>query len=669
MAIMLVQVQKFGRTVFRRASEITLFAACLVLLSNYVGGIGLSVIFGVSVLFWLLFNAYSVLPIHTRYLGALIISLVEFVFITTTVVPVLRSFSWFHSRMMTASPIQERDYISYYRDGIEVLHPWVIISLMVGFSLLALPLIMLSHRSHELEYQSHSKSFRWKYRVHSSLHGTGPTVSRYVALIPLGAIASLQYVNPIRAITFTMSGDGRNVFLYVLRSRLNFSFPTFSGLLQGGKLGETLATGITVSNRTQGFPRLADQYAVRSVYLLMMCIIVCSVAALITAHSREARGSRVVVRDLSVLLIVIFVVVSPYPFAEILRSGFISLFVGIGFLVATIAFVASEKMIRRDVAVLAVICAVATYMSYQVVALLVIPIVFCLTYSLLWNSIKHKATRFALMAVTLLFTFNITSKMTSVADQFSRRVNDGGAIRPTSMVGIVSVFLLAVAFTGVARGRTRYTLLCISAVMGSSLVTLHLIDWARNDTDNRYGYYGQKLMYTANFIAWILVIAMFGLFLSYLGEKLDTRSSVDSQGKKYFWFRNLATASFVVMLTLPVVFLSNAESPALSIYNGWDSPSEEIVARTLDNWNSGNEKYVFALYGTDSNDRMGNFWSPYFWEPNRWEWTYSGYSVEARSLCSVIGGNELTLITDSGDLMRQMRGMCSASLNQVTVEN
>lgn len=666
---MLVQVQKFGRTVFRRASEITLFTACLVLLSNYVGGIGLSVIFGISVLFWLLFNTYSVLPIHTRYLGALIISLVEFVFITTTVVPVLRSFSWFHTRMMTASPIQERDYISYYRDGIEVLHPWVIISLMVGFAVLAIPLIMLSHRSHELEYQSHTKSFKWKYRVHSLLHDTGPIIGRYVVLIPLGAIAVLQYVNPIRAITFTMSGDGRNVFLYVLRSRLNLSFPTFSSLLQGGKLGETLATGITVSNRTQGFPRLADQYAVRSVYLLMMCIIVCSVAALITAHSKEVRGSRIVVRDLSVLVIVIFVVVSPYPFGEILRSGFFSLFVGIGFLVATIAFVVSEKMIRRDVAVLAVVSTVATYMSYQVVSLLVIPIVLGLTYGLLWKSIKHKAAKFVLIAVTLLFSFCIALKITSVADQFSRRVNDGGAIRPTSIVGIVSVFLVAVALTGVASGRSRYTLLCISASMGSSLVTLQLIDWARNDTDNRYGYYGQKFMYTANFISWILVIAMFGLFLSYLGEKFDTRSSVDPQGKKYFWFRNLAAASFVVMLTLPVVFLSNAESPALSIHNGWDSPSEEIVARTLDNWNSGNEKYVFALYGTDSNDRMGNFWSPYFWELNRWEWTYSGYSVDARSLCSVISGNEVTLITDSGDLIRQMRGMCSTSFDLVTVEN
>jgi hypothetical protein len=666
---MLRQVQKFGRTVFRRASEIILFTACLVLLSNYVGGIGLSLIFGASVLFWLLFNAYSVLPVHTRYLGALIIAIVEFVFVTTTVVPVLRSFSWLQSQMMTAYPIQERDYISYYRDGIEVLHPWVIFSLMMGFLVLALPLIMASHRSQDLQYPSQSKSFKWKHRLQSSLRDTGPTISRYVALVPLGAIAILQFINPIRAIAFTMSGDGRNVFLYVLRSRLNFSFPTFSSLLQGGRLGETLATGITVSNRTQGFPRLVDQYAVRSVYLLMMCVIVCSVAALITAHSRDARGCRIVIRDLSVLLIVIFVMVSPYPFAEILRSGFISLFVGIGFLVATIALVVSEKMIRRDVAVLAVICTVASYMSYQVVALLVIPIVFCLVYGLLWKSIKHKVAKFVLIAVTLFFSFDTALKMTSVADQFSRRVNDGGAIRPTSIVGTVFVFIVAVALTGVARGRTRYTLLCISAVMGSSLVTLQLIDWARNDTDNRYGYYGQKLMYTANFIAWILVIAMFGLFLSYLGEKLNTRSNVNSHGKKYFLFRNIAAASFVVLLTLPVVFFANAKSPAISIFNGWDSPSEKVVARTLHNWDSGNEKYVFASYGTDSNDRMGNFWSPYFWEPNRWEWTYSGSNVDARSLCSVISGNELTLITDSRDLMRQMRGMCSASLNQVTVEN
>jgi hypothetical protein len=259
--------------------------------------------------------------------------------------------------------------------------------------------------------------------------------------------------------------------------------------------------------------------------------------------------------------------------------------------------------------------------------------------------------------------------MSSIADQFSRRVNDGGAIRTTSIAGVVVVFLLALALSGVVHGPARHIFISTSAVTGSALVTLQLIAWARSDTTDTYGYYGQKLMYAANYVSWFFLIAMLGIFLSYLKMNPQSVSNSEPNGTKYFWHKTLGTASFVALITLSVVFLSTAKSPVVSIHRGWDSPSEEIVTRTLGNWKSGNEKYVFALYGTDSNDRIGNFWSPYFWEPNRWEWTYSGYSVDARSLCSVIGGNEITLITDSRDLMRQMRGMCSASLDQVTVEN
>jgi hypothetical protein len=176
-------------------------------------------------------------------------------------------------------------------------------------------------------------------------------------------------------------------------------------------------------------------------------------------------------------------------------------------------------------------------------------------------------------------------------------------------------------------------------------------------------------MYTSNYISWVLLIAILGIFLAYLSEKPHNISNIDATVTRYFWVKTLGVCSFVALLTLSVMFLSIAKSPVASIYRGWDSPTEEIVTRTLDSWKSGNGKYVFASYRTDSNDRIGNFWSPYFWEPNRWEWTYSGYSVDARSLCLVIDGNQLTLITDSRDLMRQMRGMCSASLGQVTVEN
>lgn len=666
---MLKKVQRFGRTVFRRASEISLFTACLILVSNYVGGVGLSIIFGGSVLFWLLFNAYSVLPAHSRYLGALVISLTELVFITTTVVPVLRSFSWFQLRMMTAYPIQERDYVSYSRDAVEVINPWVIVTLMILFALCALPLIMVSHRSNDFEYPNHSLTLKARNRIQNALCQTGPRVGRYVALIPLGAIAILQYVNPIQAITFTMSGDARNVFLYVMRSRLNWSFPTFTNLLQGGKLGETLATSISVSNRTMGFPRLADQYAVRSVYILMTCIIVCSVAVLVTAHSEKVRGLRIVIRDLSVLVLAAFTVISPYPLAEIFRSGFVSLFVGIGFLAASLAFIIPERIVRRDVAVFAVISIVATLMSYQLISLLVIPIASVLLVQFVWKSTSRKSTKVVIMGFLALFSLGAALQMSSIADQFSRRVNDGGAIRTTSIVGVVVVFLLALALSGVVHGRARYIFISTSAVTSSALVTLQLIAWARSDTTDRYGYYGQKLMYTSNYISWVLLIAMLGIFLAYLSEKPHNISYTDATVTRYFWFKTLGVCSFVALLTLSVVFLSTARSPVASIYRGWDSPTEEIVTRTLDSWKSGNGKYVFASYRTDSNDRIGNFWSPYFWEVNRWDWTYSDYNVEARSLCSVIGGNDVTLITASQDLLRQMRGMCPASLSKLKVEN
>jgi hypothetical protein len=303
------------------------------------------------------------------------------------------------------------------------------------------------------------------------------------------------------------------------------------------------------------------------------------------------------------------------------------------------------------------------------ISLLVIPIASASLLRFVWKLTSQKVTKVVIIGFLALFSLGAASKMSSIADQFSRRVNDGGAIRNTSIVGVVVVFLAALALSGIVHGRARYILISTSAVTGSALVTVQLIAWARNDLTDAYGYYGQKLLYTANCVSWFLLVALLGLFLTYLSRPSGTASDQVENHKKYFWVKSLGVVFFFALLSLPVAFLSNAKSPAISIYNGWDSPSEKVVSRTLHNWSSGNQKYVFASYGTDSNDRMGNFWSPYFWEPNRWEWTYSGYGVDARSLCSVISGNEITLITDSQDLMRQMGGMCSVTLDQVTVEN
>ena len=233
----------------------------------------------------------------------------------------------------------------------------------------------------------------------------------------------------------------------------------------------------------------------RSVYILMTCIIVCSVAVLVTAHSEKVRGLRIVIRDLSVLVLAAFTVISPYPLAEIFRSGFVSLFVGIGFLTASLAFIIPEIIVRRDVAVFAVISIVATLSSYQLISLLVIPIASVLLVQFVWKSISRKSTKVVIMGFLALFSLGAALQMSSIADQFSRRVNDGGAIRTTNIVGVVVVFLLALALSGVVHGRARYIFVSTSAVTGSALVTLQLIAWARSDTTDRYGYYGQKLMF------------------------------------------------------------------------------------------------------------------------------------------------------------------------------
>ena len=667
--IMLNQVQKFGRTVFRRASEITLFTTSLLLVSHYVGGLGLSLIFGASVVLWLLFNAYSVLPSHSRYLGALILSLVQFVFIMSTALPVLRSFHWINVKIISTYSIQERDYISHSRAVADVLHPWVSVSLMCFFTLCALPLIMISHRSCDVNYLNSPKLVKYKFRYRNAFQNTGPSIGRYVALIPLVAIAVLQYVNPIRAITFTMSGDARNLFLFVMRSRVNLSFPALRNMLQSGQLGETLATSITVTNGTTGFPRVADQYALRSVYLLLMCVIVCSVSVLITAHAKDIKGPRVMIRDGVVLVLAVFVVVSPYPMAEILRSGFLSFFVGLGFLVATLAFIVPENSVRRDVGVLAIICAVATFMSYQLISLLAIPIVSVLLFWNLWRTSASKIIKSSLVGFVVLGSLVATLQLNSLADQFSRRVRDGGAIQPTGIIWVGILFLLTVASSGVVRGRARYTLLCAGAITGSSLITLQLVVWARNDRTDPYGYYGYKLMYAINYISWFLLVALLGVFLSYLTRTKEPLTKINSPQTRQFFGKTVTAIASAVILTMSVSYFSSAKSPAMSVHDGWDSPTELIVAKTLDNWKSGNESYIFSNYATDSNDRLGNFWSPYFWEVNRWNWTYVGYRVDAEGLCSVIDGNKVLIITASQDLVRQVRSVCPEAAIQMSLEN
>lgn len=652
---------------FRRASEISAFTLCLILLANYVGGLGLSLVFGASIALWILFSAYSVLPSHSRFLGALILGIIQFLFIHNTVVPVLRSFIWFHDRMLATIPVPVVDYIQTASTTSEVIHPWVFVLLMSFATVCVLPIVMLTHRSSCLIGAKGLRA-RIKFRAHAALSDTQPAVSRFVLFIPLIAISTLQYVNPVRAVTFIMSGDSRNIFLLVMRTRLNGSFPSFTNILNTGRLGETLATSLTVTNGTTGYPKIADLYAIRSVYILMMCLVVCSIAVLVTSFYEDAKGCQVVIQNTIVMIISVAVFFSPYPFAEILRSGFFSLFTSIGFVVSAVAFIVPKKILRKDVLFLAITCVVLTFMSYQLAGLILLPTIIVVGLLFLWSSIQYRVIRVAFCLCAIAVSVFVGFNMQQIFDRFVTRVTGGGAVEPTGIALVGIVFVAAVAIVGVVNSKTRYVAFCAAGISGGSLLVMQFIFWSRKNDPDLYGYYGFKLAYATNFVAFFLMFTFFGSFLSYLFS-----SDFSSMGRKRLVRQSVIFKSFVAVVFSFVLigicfYFPRAESPVLTIRNGWGSPSESIVEKTLAYWNSGQENYIFANFATDSNDRLANFWSPFFWEPNRWEWTYSGYDISPLGLCQIIDGKKMMLVTASDDLARKTRGMCPTAMAQMTVE-
>ena len=212
---------------FRRTSEIGVFGLCVVALALYVGGSALALILAMSIVLWLIFNAYSVLPPHSRFLGALISAILLFVFVLNTVLPAVRSFSWLNQRLVTVSAAPIVDYANASGGIFQIIRPWIIGVLCFCFVLCVWPIVRLTHSQSEV--LSHSRTLRQRneHRFMMAFVDAGPMVVRYTVLLPLAVLAYLQNTNPDRALTFTMSGDARNFFLGVMRNRINNTFPSF----------------------------------------------------------------------------------------------------------------------------------------------------------------------------------------------------------------------------------------------------------------------------------------------------------------------------------------------------------------------------------------------------------------------------------------------------------
>ena len=648
--------QKVWATVFRRILELSLFLVCSVLLATYVGGVGLGLITASTFVLWLMFNAYKVLPSHLRYLGALLISTLNFVFVFNTVMPVMKSFQFLRHRIATTQQLPETEL--FPSRFIEVLHPWFVPLALVLVTLAVWPLARLMHSQNNQSDLGVSPNSRIRFRMDQMIQNQDQRIIRYLSLVPLLAIAVLQYTNRLQSLAFTMSGDARNFFLMVMKSRLDLSFPSFTEMVNMGRFGESIAGGISIANGNSGYPNIGDQYAIRSVYVLALTLIVVSLSAIVTSRSSELRRSSRVVRNCALLVMTIFLIINPYPLSEMLNSGFLSMFSSIGFLIATVSFICSPTRLRSDVLVFMVIGGALTVFSYQLFGLIVLPTILVLLCIHSW----HRVRRWYFRSIGILLMGGVAIMVAKdwpvISDKFERKVNEIGSIQPTTNRLTLIVLLLAVLFLISMRRNLRHLCFKIIGLTGSSLLALQLIKGARGNNSDSYGYYGAKLIYASNFVSWFLIAALVSTLLFTLIGKMEGKSTKGS----------LRAFTFLVPPTLMMAIVSgsiagtfhftHAPSPIKKVLNNWDAPSAQTVGKILDLWNEGESSFIFAQHSSEANDRIANFWSPYFWDVNMWQWIYAPYMTDAPRLCPPINGRSVLLVTSSGSLVRQFRSFC-----------
>jgi hypothetical protein len=603
-----------------------------------------------------MFNAYKVLPSHLRYLGALLISTLNFVFVFNTVMPVMKSFQFLRLRIATTQELVETEL--FPSRFIEVPHPWFVPLALVVVTLAIWPLARVKRVEKTQSESVVTLSGRIKMRVEQMIQNEDQLVIRYLSLAPLIAIAVLQFTNRLQSLAFTMSGDARNVFLTVMQSRLDLSFPSFTEMANRGRFGESLASGISIANRNSGYPNIGDQYAMRSVYVIALLLIVVSFSAIVISQSSELRKSSRILRNCALLVMSIFLIVNPYPLSEMLNSGFFSMFSSIGFLIATVSFICSPTQPRSDVLIFMVIGGALTAFSYQLFGLIVLPTILVLLCIHFWHRVRRwyfRVTGFLLLGGV---AFLVAKDWPVILEKFEIRVNEIASIQPTTIRFTLVVLLLAVLFLISMRTNLRHLSLKIIGLTGSSLVVLQLIKGARGNDSDAYGYYGAKLIYASNFVSWFLVAALVSTLLFTLITKVERRFT-----KGY-----VKVLTFLVPTTLMMAAVggsiagtfhfTHAPSPREKILNNWDAPSAQTVEKILDLWNEGESSFIFAQHSSEANDRIANFWSPYFWDVNMWNWIYAPYMIDAPRLCPPINGRAVLLVTSSGALVRQFRSYC-----------
>jgi hypothetical protein len=476
-------------------------------------------------------------------------------------------------------------------------------------------------------------------------------------LVPFVAVAIVKFIDPWHALSPTMSGDGRNHFLFIEAIRVQSNAPVSPFTLSSPLLSNTVGALLSSGNGASGTLQRLDLEAMLSVYVVSASILIFSiVAGFVTARTAPMRTR---VGALGLVACAALVATNSFLLSTALRDGFFSLYFGVALLGAFLVLNVFLPVGALRVAILTA-GVVAMIGAYSFIA----PVlgVVLLVESFRWLATLGPPRRrviflVAWSAILLVGGFVAVRRNW---DAFEETASLYGGITPIDS-GILWVLLaLAAAFwlSGSGAARSAGFTGVIAVVTG--LVVVFFIERIPANQAPGFSYYASKT---------IVGTAAAVLCLSFI--PLGARADSSDPRRSARW---VAAAGLIAAALVPYAIAEEASSlarPWSNIRHGWVSPDSPSIPAVVARW--GEDPYLVFRYGNNMplaqrpnwfDDRALNFWSPVTWSSEgewaaMYQWVYNdAISSDAAILCAPIDDGVQTIFTSDPALEGDIDTAC-----------
>ena len=611
-------------------------AALLTSCAFFVGGPVLSLLILASLLIARVVAGYfgTALGICLGLIFSLLITLIEFLIL----VPILRSLAFSRSLLFDETWIEPFVARTTTLDHLVELN-------RLGAILVAVVPVAIAF-----------KVF-YKYGLVNQPKVINPVVAM-LSFVPLlvGAFKKLQ--DPMTYVAPTASGDGRNFFLDVQRIRATSGFTNLNNFISQGDLGASLSSLVSDGFGSRGLFQFNDQYSVAALYIYFGILISASAIAIVVALidvDIEAMWITGIEWVYAVFFLVSFASIQmPWVMNEMFRSGFFSTVAAMSLCAVMVAICLSQVPHILKAALLLSV-AILAFAVYQVAAIYPLVALTLISLPTMWK--RARAKPFVTTSMFVGVCISAALIVPRVVDQLRSRLLLEGAITPLKDSLWIPLSIAGVALL-LTRGRSR-SIGFIIFIVSTTTAGFQIVARALREADGQfgYGYYGVKIGYIGLFILLLTLISgASALLLNASNRGLNSMKV----SKRTRVFRVLSAAGLVLLASAVSNFILPESRGFFGKSDNWTQPTAHGLELALDQWNR--PRVVFARVSDPGNDKLINFWHPYFWSGDPWNWAYSGNNEEVDALCLFIKNKDALVVTGDSNYAKLLEEACQATV-------